>query len=86
MGTMLLNVLTIICMNNHAMARPEIEDQSKEKFLKRSQDEQLVHFSSCPWILSFLFVSMRGKEVKVFKTYREFGVHLQVDTFDIFEL
>ena len=82
MGTMLLNVLTIICMNNHAMARPEIE----EKFLKRSQDEQLVHFSSSPWILSFLFISMKGKEGKVFKPYREFGVHLQVDTFDIFEL
>ena len=73
-------------MNNHAMARPELEDQSKEKFLKRSQDEQLVHFSSSPWILSFLFISMKGKEGKVIKTYREFGVHLQVDTFDIFEL
>lgn len=45
-----------------------------------------MHFSSSPWILSFLFISMRGKEGKVFKTYREFCVHLQVDTFDILEL
>ena len=74
-------------MNNHAVTRAGTEDGTdKKKFFKRSEDEQLVHFSSSPWILSFLFISMRGKEGKVFKTYREFCVHLQVDTFDILEL
>ena len=64
MGTMLLNVLTIICMKNHAMSRAAMEDAK----VLRSQDEKIIHFGSNPCH----FYVLKSKKENVLKLTASF--------------